>query len=57
MNQDKNTDNINVKDLDNNENKYLIEGLKRTYKERFLFLTNLIKIQNTLKKAKITHKK
>lgn len=56
MNQDKNTDNINVKDLDNNENKYLIEGLKRTYKERFLFLTNLIKIQNTLKKAKITHK-
>ena len=56
MNQDKNTDNINVKDFDNNENKYLIEGLKRTYKERFLFLTNLIKIQNTLKKAKITHK-
>jgi hypothetical protein len=34
----------------------LRDGLKRTHKERFLFLMQLIKIQNTLKKAKITHK-
>ena len=34
----------------------LKEGLKRTYKERFLMATRLYKIQQTLNKAKITHK-
>ena len=34
----------------------LREALKRTHKERFLFLMKLIKIQATLQKAKITHK-
>jgi hypothetical protein len=34
----------------------LRDALKRTHKERFLFLMQLIKIHNTLKKAKITHK-
>ena len=31
-------------------------GLNRTIKERFLMTTTLYKIQQTLKKAKITHK-
>lgn len=34
----------------------LRSGLKRTVKERFLMTTTLYKIQQTLKKAKITHK-
>ncbi len=34
----------------------LREGLKRTHKERFLFLMRLVKIQNTMNKAKITYK-
>jgi hypothetical protein len=34
----------------------LKEGLKRTYKERFEFATRLYKIQQTMKKAVITHK-
>ena len=33
----------------------LKDALKRTYKERFLFATRLYKIQQTFKKAKITH--
>lgn len=33
----------------------LNEGLKRSYKERFEFCTRLYKIQQTMKKAKITH--
>ena len=33
----------------------LREGLKRTHKERFLFLMRLVKIQNTMNKAKITY--
>ena len=33
----------------------LRKTLKRSYEERFLMLTQLYKIQQTLKKAKITH--
>lgn len=36
---------------------YLREGLRRTPEERFLFLMKLMKIQETLKKAKLVHKK
>jgi hypothetical protein len=43
-------------DYEKAEMDLLREGLKRTHKERFLFLMTLIKVQNTLKKAKITHK-
>ena len=35
----------------------LKEGLKRSYKERFEFCTRLYKIQQTMNKAVITHKK
>lgn len=38
------------------EIKLLQEALNRTYTERFLMATRLYKIQQTLKKAKITHK-
>ena len=34
----------------------LKEGLRRSYKERFLMATRLYKIQQTMKKAVITHK-
>lgn len=34
----------------------LREALSRTYTERFLFATRLYKIQQTLAKAKLTHK-
>jgi len=34
----------------------LKDGLKRTYKERFEFATNLYKAHLTMKKAVITHK-
>ncbi|MES2279479.1 MAG: hypothetical protein V4592_25830 [Bacteroidota bacterium] len=34
----------------------LKEGLKRSYKERFEMATRLYKVQQTLKKAVITHK-
>ena len=33
----------------------LKDALKRTYTERFLFATRLYKIQQTFKKAKVTH--
>ena len=36
---------------------YLREGLKRTPEERFLFLMKLMKIQETLKRGKLIHKK
>lgn len=38
------------------EIKYLKDGLKRTYKERFEFATALYKAQLTMNKAVITHK-
>ena len=34
----------------------LRDALKRSYTERFLMATTLYKVQQTLKKAKITHK-
>jgi hypothetical protein len=34
----------------------LKEGLKRTYKDRFEMATRLYKVQQTMKKATITHK-
>jgi hypothetical protein len=34
----------------------LRDALKRSYKERFLMLTRLYKVQQTLQKAKITHR-
>jgi hypothetical protein len=39
------------------DNDYLQEGLKRTYTERFLFTTMLYKVQKTMEKAKVVHKK
>jgi hypothetical protein len=36
---------------------YLRDALKRTYTERFLYATMLYKVQQTMKKAKIVHKK
>jgi hypothetical protein len=38
------------------ETDLLREALNRTYKERFLMLTQLYKIQETLKKAKISYR-
>ena len=38
------------------EMEQLRNSLKRSYKERFLMATTLYKVQQTLKKAKITHK-
>jgi hypothetical protein len=34
----------------------LRDALKRSYKERFLMLTQFYKMQKTLNKAKITHR-
>lgn len=34
----------------------LRDGMNRSYKERFLFFTQLYKTQQTLQKAKITHR-
>lgn len=45
------------KDFEKAEMDLLKEGLKRTYKERFLMATRLYKIQKTMEKAVITHKK
>ncbi|MFD0793813.1 hypothetical protein ACFQZX_09295 [Mucilaginibacter litoreus] len=42
--------------FDEAELELLKEGLKRTYKERFLMATQLYKIQQTMQKAVITHK-
>jgi hypothetical protein len=36
---------------------YLREALKRTYTERFLYATMLYKVQKTMQKATIVHKK
>lgn len=38
------------------ETALLREALNRTHEERFLFLTGLYKIQQTLNKAKITYR-
>ncbi|HEX3384610.1 MAG TPA: hypothetical protein VHS53_05450 [Mucilaginibacter sp.] len=43
-------------DFTEKELNWLKEGLKRTYKERFQMCTRLYKIQQTMKKASVTHK-
>jgi hypothetical protein len=43
-------------DYEKAETDLLKEGLSRSYKERFLMATRLYKIQQTMKKAVITHK-
>jgi hypothetical protein len=42
--------------FDQAELELLKEGLRRSYKERFLFATQLYKIHQTMSKATITHK-
>ena len=49
-------DNGKIHDKDPSLTAQLQAGLKRTYKERFELFTTLYKVQQTLKKAKITHK-
>ena len=43
-------------DFEKAELDLLKENLRRSYKERFLMATRLYKIQQTMKKAVITHK-
>jgi hypothetical protein len=43
-------------DFEKAESELLKESLSRSYKERFLMATRLYKIQQTMKKAIITHK-
>jgi hypothetical protein len=42
--------------FDNAELELLKQGLKRSYKERFEMATLLYKVQQTMKKAVISHK-
>ncbi len=44
-----------VPDFEKAELDLLRENLRRSYKERFLMATRLYKIQQTMKKAVITH--
>jgi hypothetical protein len=60
---DSNTSKINSQlttdqrpDFEKGELDLLREGLRRSYKERFLMATRLYKIQQTLKRAVIIHK-
>jgi hypothetical protein len=43
-------------DFQKAEGELLRENLRRSYKERFLMATTLYKIQQTMKRAVITHK-
>jgi len=52
----KNTIHESATNYENAEMTLLREALTRTHKERFLFLTQLYKIQQTLNKAKITYR-
>lgn len=45
-----------IPDFQKAEMDLLRKGLQRSYKERFLMATRLYKIQQTMKKAIITHK-
>ena len=45
-----------ISDFEKAEMDLLRENLRRSYKERFLMATRLYKIQQTMKKAVITHK-
>jgi hypothetical protein len=47
---------ISNADFEKAEMNLLMENLKRSYKERFLMVTRLYKVQQTMKKAVITHK-
>jgi hypothetical protein len=53
--------NVQSKELDKAYEKasddYLRDALKRTHTERFLYATMLYKVQQTMKKATIVHKK
>jgi hypothetical protein len=53
--ENKNID-VSLPDYEKAEMDLLREALKRSYKERFLMATRLYKVQQTMKKAKITHK-
>lgn len=44
-------------DFEKAEMDLLRQALKRSYKERFLMATRLYKIQQTMQKAVITHKR
>ncbi|MDE3185773.1 MAG: hypothetical protein KGM16_20360 [Bacteroidota bacterium] len=50
-----NTEQQQDSDFEKAEMDLLKEGLKRSYKERFLMTTRLYKIQKTMEKAVITH--
>ena len=52
-----NSSQVPQSDYEKAELDLLKEGLKRSYKERFLMATRLYKIQQTMKKAVITHKR
>jgi len=57
MSSDKNTSSQESEsDYEKAGSDLLKEGLRRSYKERFLMATRLYKIQQTMKKAIITHK-
>ncbi len=45
------------KDYEKASDDYLRDALKRTYTERFQFATTLYKVQMTMKKATVVHKK
>ena len=53
--ENKNID-VSLPDYEKAEMDLLREALKRSYKERFLMATRLYKVQQTMKKAMITHK-
>lgn len=55
MNEDKSILHQPQPDYEKAEMDLLRDALKRTYKERFLMATTLYKVQQTMKKAKITH--
>jgi hypothetical protein len=54
--KNKNTVHEAATNYDKTETTLLLEALNRTHLERFLFLTQLYKIQQTLNKAKITYR-
>jgi hypothetical protein len=51
------TKEITDNDFEKASDDYLRDALKRTYTERFLYATMLYKVQQTIKKATIVHKK
>jgi len=55
MTEDKNILQEPQPDYEKAEMDLLRDALKRSYKERFLVATTLYKVQQSMKKAKITH--